>query len=199
MRLTDAAKLAADLRRALAHSNLAARLSPKISVAIDGGGALGLDELSADVRLRAELVNGDVALRVGIGGDGASAMHLGFVAPADGVETAIRLLEVIAQRGRAVRARDILAGEGIAPFQQALPSCAKDVEGRDKPGHDGAGAGRAGRRAAPAARWVVCLRPLRLPSVMPTQFRLKIWPTPPQRPVRSECARRRDGRSSSSD
>lgn len=140
--LTDAAKLAAELRRALAHSNLAAQLSPKISVAIDGGGALRLDELPADVRLRAEVVNGDVALQVSIGGDGASAMHLGFVAPAEGVETAIRLLEVIAQRGCAVRARDILAGEGIAPFQQALPSCAKDVEGRDKPGHDGAGAGR---------------------------------------------------------
>jgi precorrin-3B synthase len=140
--ICDADKLAADLRRALAHGSLPAMLAPKISVAIDGGGALGLNELSADVRLRAELIDGDVALRVSVGGDGASATHLGFVVPADAVETAIRLLEVIAQRGRAVRARAILASEGIAPFQKALPSCAQDVDGRDRPGHDGASAGR---------------------------------------------------------
>jgi precorrin-3B synthase len=118
--MIDAGKLAADLRRALAHNTLASRLSPKVSVTIDDGGLLSLDELAADVRLRAEPMNGDVALAVNVGGDGASAMHLGFVAPADGVETAIRLLKVIAQRGRAVRARDILAAVGIETFRLAV-------------------------------------------------------------------------------
>ena len=37
--ILDASALAADLRRALAQTSLAARLAPKVSVAIDGGGA----------------------------------------------------------------------------------------------------------------------------------------------------------------
>jgi len=163
--ILDAAALAADLRRALARGSLAARLAPKVSVVIDGGGALNLDEISADVRLRAESTKGGAALGVGVGGDGASAAQLGVVAPADGVEAAVRLLEVIAQRGRDVRARDVLAAEGMAVFQAALSSCpascrastsyaqseTKDVDGRDigersdavlrtaMPGHDGVG------------------------------------------------------------
>jgi len=46
----DAGALAADLRGALARGDLGARLAPKISIAVDGGGALNLDALSADVR-----------------------------------------------------------------------------------------------------------------------------------------------------
>ena len=49
--IIDAAPLAAELRRALAEAQLA--LAPKVSVVIDGGGALHLDALSADIRLRA--------------------------------------------------------------------------------------------------------------------------------------------------
>jgi precorrin-3B synthase len=115
----DAGRLAADLRRAFGRNTLAALLSPKVSVTIDGG-ALNLEELSADVRLRAELIDSDVALEVSVGGDGAGAMHLGFVGPANAVETAIRLLEVIAQRGRAVRARDIVVDMGLEPFRLAI-------------------------------------------------------------------------------
>ncbi len=55
--ILDAGALAADLRRALAETSLPSRLAPKVSVAIDGGGALDLDEVAADVRLRAELHN----------------------------------------------------------------------------------------------------------------------------------------------
>ncbi len=56
--LIDASKLAAELRDALARSSLAARLSPKVSVVIDGGGAYRLDALAADIRARA-FKNGD--------------------------------------------------------------------------------------------------------------------------------------------
>ncbi|MBV9969842.1 MAG: precorrin-3B synthase, partial [Xanthobacteraceae bacterium] len=49
--ILDSELLAAELRRALAHSQLA--LAPKVSVVIDGGGALHLDALSGDVKLRA--------------------------------------------------------------------------------------------------------------------------------------------------
>ncbi len=140
--ILDAGKLAAELRSALARSNLSARLSPKVSVTIDGGGALSLDELPADVRLRAQPVDGDVVLGVSLAGDAAGATDLGFVSPADAVESAKRLLEVIAQYGGGVRARNILAGEGVASFQQAFTPWAKDVDGRCKPGHDMAGSGR---------------------------------------------------------
>jgi precorrin-3B synthase len=47
----DAGPLAADLRGALAATQIA--LAPKVSVVIDGGGALHLDAHSADIRLRA--------------------------------------------------------------------------------------------------------------------------------------------------
>ena len=114
--IIDAEKLAANLRHALAEHGLAARLAPKISVVIDAGSALGLDGLSADVRLRAELKNGQAVLAVGVGGDHATAAQLGFVAPADGAEAVVRLLDVIARRGRDVRARDVIASEGIDPL-----------------------------------------------------------------------------------
>jgi precorrin-3B synthase len=116
----DAGALAADLRRALARSSLAQRLSAKASVATDGGGSLNLDDIAADVRLRAEAVNGGAVIRVGIGGNGTSVSQLGVVLPRDAVAATVRLLEILAQRGRDVRARDVVAAEGIAVFQSAV-------------------------------------------------------------------------------
>ena len=109
--------------RALARVRWRQRLSAKVSVAIDGGGALDLDGIAADVRLRAEAVDGVAALGVSVGGDGQSAAHLGCVAGQDGVEVAIRLLEVLAQRGRVARMRDVVAAEGIAAFRSAVADC----------------------------------------------------------------------------
>lgn len=120
--LFDAEAFAADLRRALAASSLPAKLSPKVSVAIDGGGTLNLDQISADVRARAELAGDEIALKFAVGGDDASAISIGSVSLADGVETAVALLRVIAQCGRDTRARDIVASQGAAPFCAALQS-----------------------------------------------------------------------------
>jgi precorrin-3B synthase len=154
----DAGAVAADLRRTLADKKIAMRLSPKVSVTVDDGSALNLDRLSADVRLRAELIDGAALFRISVGGDDASAADLGFVEFMCGVTAAIRLLEVIAQRGRDARARDIIASEGSALFSVAIAdfllpsnpsSCPalcrastsygdeRDVDGRDRPGHDG--------------------------------------------------------------
>jgi len=118
--LLDAGTLAADLRQTLTKTPLAARLAPKVSVVVDGGGVLDVEELAADVRLRADFINGAVALNVGVGGDRATEAHLGAVAPARGVEAAIRLLTALAQRGPATRARDILKTEGFEPLRAAL-------------------------------------------------------------------------------
>lgn len=126
--ILDVETLAADMRRALAEQALAMRLTPKISVAIDGGGALGLDRLSADVRLRAELKNDRATLAVSVGGDGAGAVHIGFVAPEDAAAAVIRLLEVLARRGGDVRARDVLAADGTGQFESAIDELLFDGE-----------------------------------------------------------------------
>jgi len=114
--ILDAGLLAAELRRALEERALAAKLAAKISVVIDGGGALTLDAVAADIRLCA----GPAGLWVGVAGDAADAVGLGHVAPRDGVPTALRLLEILAARGRDARARGILAREGAAVFQTAI-------------------------------------------------------------------------------
>lgn len=116
----DASPLMADLRRALTRTSLAARLAPKISVIVDGGGALNLDDVSADVRICAQATEDGTVLRIGLGGDEATATQIGAVAPAHGVDAAVKLLEVIAQHGRTARAREILAAGGDAPFRSAL-------------------------------------------------------------------------------
>ena len=118
--ILDAEKLAADLRRALAGHEMAARLAPKISVVVDGGGVLGLDGLSADVRLHAERNDGRVVLAVTVGGDRAAATRLGVVAPANGVAAVLRLLDIIAGRGRDLRARDVINHGGVEPFSRGV-------------------------------------------------------------------------------
>ena len=89
-------------------------------MAIDGGGALNLDHIPADVRLRAEVLQNGVAVRLGVGGDHGTASDLGAVSPSDGIAAVTRLLEVLAQRGRNARARDVRAAEGIAVFRSAV-------------------------------------------------------------------------------
>jgi precorrin-3B synthase len=127
--MIDAGALAGDLRLALAQRSLTSKLSAKVSVAIDGGGAIDLDGIAADVRLRAQAVNGVAALCVSVGGDRQREAHLGCVAGRDGVEVTIRLLEVLAQRGR-VRAREVLVAEGIAAFRSAVEDLLVSAVGR---------------------------------------------------------------------
>jgi precorrin-3B synthase len=132
--IIDAGALAADLRVALAQRSLTPELSAKVSVAIDGGGAVDLDGIAADVRLRAQPVNGVAALDVSVGGDRQRAAHLGCVAGQDGVAVTIRLLEVLAQRGR-VRAREVLAAEGVAAFRSAVEDLLVTAVGRRDSGN----------------------------------------------------------------
>jgi precorrin-3B synthase len=119
----NALALAAELHRALARQSMAEKLNAKVSITIDGGGSLNLASLSADIRLCAQPASGEITLRVGIGGDEENAVDLGTVRRADGVEAVLRLLNVVARRGKAVRARDILATDGPAVFHAALSSC----------------------------------------------------------------------------
>jgi precorrin-3B synthase len=116
----DSTAFAKNLRQRIAQGALAARLSPKVSIVIDGGGAISLDAVAADIRLRAERRHGDVVLDVGVGGDGSHSSKLGSIVPTYGVEAVIRLLDVIARHGRAARGREVLATEGVKAFRTAI-------------------------------------------------------------------------------
>jgi precorrin-3B synthase len=115
----DAGALAGALRRRMMQQSMAARLSAKVSVAIDGAGLLNLATLPADIRLRALATADGVMLRLSVGGDESSAADLGILAPADSIEAVMRLLGVLAKRGPTTRARDVLAREGVTAFRSA--------------------------------------------------------------------------------
>jgi precorrin-3B synthase len=113
----DATALATALRRAVREQSLAG-LDPKVSVVIDGGAPLGLARIAADIRVRAQLRNGQSVLRLAVSGDERSAFDLGVVALDDAVEAVSRLLLILSERS--ARARDIIAAEGTACFEDAL-------------------------------------------------------------------------------
>ncbi len=119
--ILDASALAADLRHALAGTSLAKKLAPKVSTVIDGGDALDLDGISADLRLRAEATHEGPVIRVSVGGDGAGATELGVVGAENAVETALRLLEAIAQSGsKRPRVRDVLGSSDSVKLRSAI-------------------------------------------------------------------------------
>ena len=116
----DALALSDMLREAIRGAGLNGRLAPKVSVVIDGGGALHLDALPADVRLRAEAGPGRPRIHVLLGGEAASATHIGAVAPGEAAQAVMRLLALLAARGPAGRARDVIRAESVAPFRSAI-------------------------------------------------------------------------------
>lgn len=89
-------------------------LGPKVSVLLDGGGPLHLDDVRADIRLRASCGRFHLA----VGGDAHSALAVGWLRPEDTVDTVERLVNLIAARGRAARGRDL--AEGIESLRTAL-------------------------------------------------------------------------------
>jgi precorrin-3B synthase len=117
--ILDAGEVAAAVRAKLAAEPLVGELSPKASVIIDGGGALGLDMLSADVRLRAGLVKGTPRWHVRLGGTATSSRRLGAV-PADAAAQAVRiLLDQIAVHGSETRAHELVRDD-LGEFTAAL-------------------------------------------------------------------------------
>lgn len=123
----EASALAAALRDTLAATAWVADLNPKVSVAVDTGSTLHLDALAADVRLRAELGRDGPYVHISLGGDAATAVPIGWVAPAHAVETVIQLLAVIAAHGRDARARDVVRGEGLSAFRAAAAEFLTDA------------------------------------------------------------------------
>jgi precorrin-3B synthase len=117
----DAERFAGPLRRALAPQRFALPLAPKVSVLLDGNaGALHLDGLAADIRLRAAGTDDGLWWHVALGGDAGNATPIGAVRTEHVVEAATRLLSVIARHGAMARARDVIATAGLDTFRAVL-------------------------------------------------------------------------------
>jgi precorrin-3B synthase len=99
----DLPALSAELRAELARHPQPKTIGPKVSVLIDGGGALHLDEVPADLRLRVVSAS---RFHLSMAGNAVTAMNLGWVEPGRAVHAMAQLLMAIANRGEAARARD---------------------------------------------------------------------------------------------
>ncbi|HZS68761.1 MAG TPA: precorrin-3B synthase [Burkholderiales bacterium] len=116
--LIDADATAAALRHAVAERALA--LAPKVSVVIDDGSALHLDDLTADIRLRAAETASGATMHIALAGDASSATPLGMVAEDAAIDVAVQLLSAIAVLGSGARAADLLRAGGIGGIRDGL-------------------------------------------------------------------------------
>lgn len=86
---------------------LAERLAPKLSVVVDGGGAIRLDHLLADIRLTAVHEDGALHWLLTLGGTAEKGRKLGLVADEYAAEVTQVLLEHLVRLGPKARGRDI--------------------------------------------------------------------------------------------
>jgi precorrin-3B synthase len=117
--LIDAGTIADELRQALAASSRASKLSAKVSIIVDAGGALHLDDVAADVRLQAIRSDRGVRLHVALGGTASSAAAIGAVPAGRAAECTVRLLERLAAFSPQ-RMRAAVESIGAARFGSAL-------------------------------------------------------------------------------
>jgi len=106
-----------ELQRGLAHYAELKTLGPKVSILLDGSGALHLDGISGDLRLRA-LSSSHLHLSLGDAGDAAIA--LGAIELRHALEASILVLDAIAARGPLARSRDLANADGLAALHLSL-------------------------------------------------------------------------------
>jgi precorrin-3B synthase len=112
----DPRTIARTLRALIAACRPALTLAPKMTIVIDGGGALPLDALVADIRLVAAGNRWSLALA----GDASASVPLGMVDEGNAAQAVLLLLALLARHGSHMRARDLLDQAGPGPFQAAL-------------------------------------------------------------------------------
>ncbi|MDX8459620.1 precorrin-3B synthase [Mesorhizobium humile] len=105
--VVDPRPLAERIRAAIEEAGLTVRLGPKVSVIVDGGGQLGMDALTADVRLRAVRTGDGVLWRVSVAGDPPGARPLATVDADAACDIAVAALRMVAERGREAHTRDL--------------------------------------------------------------------------------------------
>jgi precorrin-3B synthase len=111
------------LRQNLTNHPALASLGPKVSVLIDGGGALHLDNVPGDLRLQADTAS---RFHVSIAGTGASATGLGWVEPHHALEVIVHVLGRIANRGASARARDFANSADARALRASLAGVLSD-------------------------------------------------------------------------
>jgi precorrin-3B synthase len=121
----DLRPLVDGLRAALPPRIAGASLGPKVSVLIDGGGALHLDDVPGDLRLRAG-PDSRSRLHLSIAGTAAAAMSLGWTKRHDALEVMVRVLTGIADRGTDARARDFADDAGLCALRASLANLLSD-------------------------------------------------------------------------
>jgi len=80
--IADGRSLADEIRREAKALGLAEKLAAKMSVVIDGGGYVSMGDLLADIRLKAQRLEGQVFWRLFVGGPESSSVDAGLVGAA---------------------------------------------------------------------------------------------------------------------
>lgn len=104
--IADPLPVAAAIRSGVADRGLSGRLAPKVSVVVDGGGALNLSALPADIRIEAISRGNPVRWRLSIAGSGRET----FLVQAEAgraVDACLDCLAVLAASGPTSRVRDL--------------------------------------------------------------------------------------------
>ena len=116
--IADPRPVADAIRKATGTAGLSARLGPKASVVVDGGGHSGLDEVLADVLLTAVQGGEHSVWRLATGGNAKTAQFVGDFAEMAAVEATISILQAIAALGVEARAKHL---GNIERLHSALP------------------------------------------------------------------------------
>lgn len=106
--ISDPRPLAKSIAAGVDEAGLSTRLGPKLSVVIDGGGAISLAAISADIRITAGQRRTGSLWRLALGGDASSAEPLGATTTRGAVVFVIDLLSRIAEHGITGRGRDLI-------------------------------------------------------------------------------------------
>ncbi|TPO01053.1 precorrin-3B synthase, partial [Mesorhizobium sp. CU2] len=128
--IADPRPLAGRIRTAIEEVGLTARLGPKVSVVVDGGGQLTMDSVTADVRLKATRTGTDILWSVSVSGNGRSAKPLSTVDPDAARDIAVAALRMVAEKGREAHTRDLSARQlaSLAGWHSfAPPSVLPDI------------------------------------------------------------------------
>lgn len=112
------------LRAELAHRPAIASIGPKVSVLVDGGGAMHLESVPGDLRLQA---GANSRLHLSIAGTAATSTSLGWIPTDHAVTVIVQLLAQIADRGPAARARDFANPAGVHTLRALLASVLSDA------------------------------------------------------------------------
>ncbi|RWF25589.1 precorrin-3B synthase [Mesorhizobium abyssinicae] len=105
--VADPRPLAEQIRTAIEEAGLTARLGPKVSVVVDGGGQLAMDAVTADVRLKAVRADAAVHWSLSVVGDARNAMPLATADEDAARDITVAALRMVAEKGREAHTRDL--------------------------------------------------------------------------------------------